>query len=137
MDVRGRSILITGAGSGIGRSLALHLAAHAPRLTLVGRRSVPLEKAAAAVRERGGQAAVVPLDLTTPGAPAAAVAAATEAFSGLDILVNNAGNVRAGRLETVQERDVLAQVALNLTAPILLTRAPRCPPCAPPATAWS
>jgi uncharacterized oxidoreductase len=123
MDLHDRSILLTGAGSGIGRSLALQLADHSPRLTLVGRRAGPLEEVAALVRERGGAAHVVPADVTAPGAPAAVVAAAEERYGGIDVLVNNAGNVRAGRLEAVSEHEVLAQIALNLTAPILLTRA--------------
>jgi uncharacterized oxidoreductase len=123
MDLHDRSILLTGAGSGIGRSLALSLADHAPRLTLVGRRAEPLEEVAALVRERGGQAHVVPADVTAQGAPEAVVAAAQERFGGIDVLVNNAGNVRAGRLEAIEEAEVLAQIALNLSAPILLTRA--------------
>ena len=123
LDLRDRSILLTGAGSGIGRSLALHLADHTPRLSLVGRRTEPLEEVAELVRARGGQVQVVPADLTETGAAAAAVAAAQERFGGIDVLVNNAGNVRAGRLESIGEAEVLAQIALNLTAPILLTRA--------------
>ncbi len=123
MDLHDRSILLTGAGSGIGRALALQLADYAPRLTLVGRRAEPLEEVAAQVRERGGQALVVPSDLTSSGAPSVVVATAQEQFGGIDVLANNAGNVRAGRLEAVEESEVLAQVALNLTAPILLTRA--------------
>lgn len=123
MDLHGRSILLTGAGSGIGRSLALQLAEHQPRLTLVGRRPEPLEEVAAEVRKRGGHAMVVAKDLTGPGAPAKAAAAAERAFGGIDVLVNNAGNVRAGRLEATEEAAVVAQIALNLTAPILLTRA--------------
>ncbi len=123
MDLHDRSILLTGAGSGIGRALALQLAEHAPRLTLIGRRADPLEGVAAQVRERGGQALVLPSDLTAPGAAAAVVAGAQERFGDIDVLVNNAGNVRAGRLEAIDEAEVVAQVALNLTAPILLTRA--------------
>lgn len=72
MDLQDRSILLTGAGGGSGAALALELAARSARLTLVGRRLGPLDEVAAAVRERGGQAHVVSLDLTGPGAPAVA-----------------------------------------------------------------
>lgn len=123
MDLKDRSVLLTGAGTGIGRSLALQLAEHTTRLTLVGRRSQPLEEVAALVRERGSDAHVLAADVTAPGAAAAVVAGAQERFGGIDVLVNNAGNVRAGRLEAIEEEEVLAQIALNLTAPVLLTRA--------------
>ncbi len=123
MDLQERSILLTGAGSGIGQAMALELASRSAKLTLVGRRSEPLEDVASLVRERGGQAYVVALDLAGPGAPAAAVTAAQEHFGRIDVLINNAGNVRAGRLEALAESEVLAQIALNLVAPILLTRA--------------
>lgn len=123
MDLKNASILITGAGSGIGKALALRLAEHSPRLTLVGRRQQPLEELADRVRELGAEALVVTADLTDPGAPTKVVAASRAEFGGVDVLVNNAGNVRAGRLEVIEESEVLAQVALNLTAPILLARA--------------
>jgi uncharacterized oxidoreductase len=60
MDLHDRSVLLTGAGSGIGRSLALALADHKSRLTLVGRRSGPIEEVADLVRERGADTRVVP-----------------------------------------------------------------------------
>ncbi|MDP9459907.1 MAG: SDR family NAD(P)-dependent oxidoreductase [Actinomycetota bacterium] len=123
MDLHDRSILLTGAAGGIGRSLALQLTQYAPRLTLVGRRAEGLEEVATLVREQGGQAHVVAADLTAPGAAGDVVAAAQERFGGIDVLVNNAGNVRAGRLETIEQAEVIAQISLNLTAPILLTRA--------------
>ncbi|GAB3662955.1 glucose 1-dehydrogenase [Nocardioides korecus] len=123
MDLKNASILITGAGSGIGEALAVRLAEHAPRLTLVGRRRGPLDDLADRVRQLGGEAHVVTADLTETGAPARVVAAARAEFGGIDVLVNNAGNVRAGRLEAIEESEVVAQIALNLTAPILLTRA--------------
>ncbi len=123
MDLKSASILITGAGSGIGQALSLRLAEHSPRLTLVGRRQQPLDDLADRIRQLGGAAQVVPADLTEPGAPAQVVAAARAEFGGVNVLVNNAGNVRAGRLETIEEFEVVAQIALNLTAPILLTQA--------------
>jgi len=123
MDLHQRSILLTGGEGGIGAALALRLAGHAARLTLVGRHGGPLEEAAAKVRAAGGEAQVVTADLAEAGAPARVVAAAVDRFGGLDVVVNNAGNVRAGRLERISEEEVVAHVALNVTAPILLTRA--------------
>jgi len=123
MDLHERSILLTGGGSGIGRSLALHLADQHVKLTLVGRRAGPLEEVAEQVHAAGSQAHIITADLTESGAPADVVAQATARFGGIDVVVNNAGNVRAGRLEQVPEQDILAQLALNLAAPILLTRA--------------
>ncbi|WP_216698735.1 SDR family NAD(P)-dependent oxidoreductase [Arthrobacter sp. H41] len=69
MDLNNRTILLTGAGSGIGRALALELAQYAPRLALVGRRQEPLEEVADLVREKGEQAVVIPADLTADGTP--------------------------------------------------------------------
>lgn len=123
MDLKNRSILLTGAGTGIGRALALELAEHSPRLALVGRRREPLDEVASLVREKGAEAVVLPYDLTAPGAPGLVAAAAKEQLGGIDVLINNAGNVRAGRLEDLKEAEILSQIALNLTAPILLTRA--------------
>ena len=66
---------------------------------------------------------MVTADLTEPEAPHQVAAAAQDHFGGIDALVNNAGNVRAGLLDAIEESEVVAQIALNLTAPILLTRA--------------
>ncbi len=134
MSITGRPILLTGGGSGIGRSLALKLADKNVRLTLVGRRADPLEEGAEQVRAAGSHATVVTADLFQPGALAGVVSQATAAFGGIDVLINNTGNVRAGRVDTITEDEITAQLQLNLTAPILLTRA-ACPLCASPATA--
>ena len=56
MDVQGRSVLLTGGGSGLGRALALQLARRQARTALVGRRRDPLEKVAEQVRSRGSEA---------------------------------------------------------------------------------
>ncbi len=82
MDLHGRSVLLTGAGSGSGRALALQLADQQPRLTLVGRHREPLDEVAATVRAQGGQAHVVAADLTAPGAPAAVAEQARRQFGG-------------------------------------------------------
>jgi uncharacterized oxidoreductase len=123
MNITNQSILITGAGSGIGRATAIALARKGARLTLFGRRQEPLEETARLVQEAGGEARVVTGDVADVSAGERAIQTATEQYGGLDVLINNAGNVRAGRLETIELTDIQAQIEVNLTGPILLTRA--------------
>jgi short-subunit dehydrogenase len=123
VDIAGRKVLVTGAGSGIGRELALRFAAEAGAIALVGRRRGPLAETAGLVRAAGGTAHVLPADLTDREAIEPVVRAAAEALGGLDVLINNAGNIAAGGLESLAEADIAAMVELDLLAPILVTRA--------------
>lgn len=123
MDLTNRHGVITGAGSGIGREIAVALAHRGGRLLLVGRREAALQETAKLVTNAGGTAETLALDITNPAAPDTVVATACDRLGRLDLLVNNAGNVRAGRLEDHAVADVHAMINLNLTAPILLTRA--------------
>ena len=88
--LRGKTALITGGGSGIGRGLALALAAHGCNVAVVGRRAEPLAAAADEIRARGVRAAGIPADVRDPAAVEQAVAQAAELAGRLDILVNNA-----------------------------------------------
>ncbi len=121
MDLSGKSVLVTGAGSGIGRATAVKIADKGAKLTLIGRREEPLRETAKLVEEAGGEAQVVAGDVTDAAAREQVVQAAV-AFGGLDVLVNNAGNVRAGRLEDLDAGVIQTQIEVNLLAPILLTR---------------
>ncbi|MCA1709992.1 MAG: SDR family NAD(P)-dependent oxidoreductase [Actinobacteria bacterium] len=123
MEVSRKSVLLTGAGSGIGRATAIEFARKGARLTLVGRRQEPLEETARLVSEAGGEAQVISGDVTAPEVRQRAIQAAVERFGGLDVLINNAGAVRAGRLENIDTAEIQAQIEANLTAPILLIRA--------------
>jgi short-subunit dehydrogenase len=123
MQLSNRKALITGAGSGIGRGLALRLADRGGSLALAGRRIEPLKETCRLVIERGGSAHVIGADLSQAATPARLVDEAVAALGGLDLLVNNAGNVRAGELESLSEADVAAMVNVDLLAPILLARA--------------
>ncbi|HZE32566.1 MAG TPA: SDR family NAD(P)-dependent oxidoreductase [Actinoallomurus sp.] len=123
MQLDDRKILITGAGSGIGRALALRLADLGGALALAGRRAEPLHETARLVRERGASAHVIPADLADAAVPARLVAQTVTALGGLDLLINNAGNVRAGELESVSEAEIHAMIDVDLVAPILLARA--------------
>jgi short-subunit dehydrogenase len=122
MKLEGRSILLTGAGSGIGRELAVALASKGARLLLTGRRAQSLQETATLVAEAGGTARTVAGDLCDESHRRAVVDAAANSHGGLDILVNNAGNISAGRLERISEADIRAMIDVGLLAPILLTR---------------
>lgn len=118
-----RRVLVTGGGSGIGRAFAIQLAERGTQVMVVGRREQPLRDTASHVQERGGTAHVVSADLIDPAQADRVVEAAVSAMGGLDVVINNAGNVSAGRLEDTSVDDITAMVALNLVAPILVTRA--------------
>lgn len=123
MQLANRSTLITGAGSGIGRALALALAYEGARLTLFGRRPAPLAETAGLARAVGAEARVVTGDVRSEADRQRVLAACEAAYGGLDLLVNNAGVVCAGRLEAMSASDIRVQIETNLLGPILLTRA--------------
>ncbi len=87
----GRVAVVTGGGSGIGRGCALRLAEAGAAVFVVGRRSEPLSETVQMVRQTGGQAEMLAVDLRQPAAAAEVVETALAAFGRLDILVNNAG----------------------------------------------
>lgn len=122
MDLTNRRGIITGAGQGIGKGLALAFAAQGAHLLLVGRKQETLVESARLVQESGGSAEILVQDLSDAGA-VEAVRAAVESWASVDLLVNNAGNVRAGRLEDSTAEDTRSMIDLNLTAPLLLTQA--------------
>ncbi len=92
-------VIVTGASSGIGRALSLLLADRGAKVVLAARRLERLEQAAAACRERGGEALAVQADVADEGQCKALVQKAVDAFGGLDMLVNNAGLAVSGLFE--------------------------------------
>ncbi len=95
----GRSIIVTGGGSGLGLAMAKAFAGHGARVTIAGRRRERLEEAAAAIANaarEGGAVETFPADVRDPEQAAALVARAAERFEHVDGLVNNAaGNFLA------------------------------------------
>lgn len=113
----GKIVLITGAGSGIGRALAQEADRLGHTLILVGRRAETLAETAALL-SRAAQ--IVAADITDAEGRAAIRAAVAQ--TGLDILINNAGRLASGGLEQLSDRDLADLVATNIAAPVALTR---------------
>ncbi|NLC58930.1 MAG: SDR family oxidoreductase [Armatimonadetes bacterium] len=93
-DLRGKVALVTGAGTNIGRAIALRFAIEGCRLVICGRRAELLEETAALARARGGECAVVPADLSREADIDHLFQATLEAFGTLDVLVQNAAEMR-------------------------------------------
>jgi short-subunit dehydrogenase len=116
----GKTVLITGASEGIGRALALELAAEGPRLLLSARNGARLEETAQECRARGATAETFAGDVGRPEDCSACVARALECFGGLDVLVNNAGITMWARFDAVTDFSVYERLlAVHMTAAAL------------------
>jgi short-subunit dehydrogenase len=119
---RDKVALVTGASAGIGAAAARQFAAEGARVALLARTRAKLEGIVADIRDAGGEAEAVPTDVRDATACATALRSVAERFGGIDVLVNNAGANRRGPVETHDAEELAAVVAVNLTAPIVLTR---------------
>ncbi|MFG2209027.1 SDR family oxidoreductase [Streptomyces sp. NPDC048638] len=122
----GRVAVVTGAGSGIGRAVALELAAAGWQVVLAGRRLEALDETArrSGHRTEGRTAVPVPADVTRPDEVDALFATVRERFGRLDLLFNNAGTFgRPGPLEDLSYDDWRAVVDVNLTGSFLCAQA--------------
>ena len=107
--------VVTGAGSGVGRAVALRFAAEGWQVALVGRRSTLAGTAARAGADAGGRIALFPCDVSEPDAVGGMGAAVLERFGSVDVLVNAAGiNVPQRSFERLSLDDWHAVLATNL-----------------------
>jgi NAD(P)-dependent dehydrogenase (short-subunit alcohol dehydrogenase family) len=115
--------MVTGAGTGIGKSAALALLNDGYRVTLVGRRREPLDKAVQDAGAAGKNALVVPCDIGKPEQVRALFAKAKETFGRLDVLFNNAGmGAPAIPMEDISFEQWSAVVSVNLTGMFLCSQ---------------
>jgi NAD(P)-dependent dehydrogenase (short-subunit alcohol dehydrogenase family) len=123
-DLGGKVAVITGAGRGLGKTLAQRYAAAGASVVLSGRSGTALEDVAEAIKRSGGKAACVVADVSRPADVQAMFDAAGAAFGRVSILVNNAGiagpTAEIGDVGLDDWNDVLA---VNLTGPFLCCRA--------------
>ncbi|HEV3481272.1 MAG TPA: SDR family oxidoreductase [Candidatus Acidoferrales bacterium] len=115
--------IVTGAGSGIGKSVAVALAQNGYSVVLAGRRKEPLEATAIEVRQSSSRTLVVAADINDPAAVRDLFAKTKDAFGRLDLLFNNAGiSGRAIPLEDLTYDQWKSIVDTNLTGTFLCTQ---------------
>ncbi len=119
----GKTALITGAGSGIGREVALELARRGVSVALAGRSEAKLTETAAQIGYEGGDAVTIVADVTDPAQVERLVAETTRAFDGLDILVNSAGVGLIKPLETTTAAEIDTLLDTNIKGLMLVTQA--------------
>ncbi len=121
-DRQGKVAVVTGAGTGIGKAVAMALLQDGYHVALAGRRVDLLEEAAAA-GPAGGRALVAPTDVSDPLSVRALFARTVEAFGRLDLLFNNAGvNAPGIPLEELSYEQWKSVVDINLTGAFLCTQ---------------
>ena len=125
MTGRGGSALVTGAGTRIGRALALRLAAEGYDVAVHCRSAhrAEAEATVSAIEALGPRATVVFADLAQPEEVGGIVPAAAAALGPLSVLVNNAAIFELDRLETLSARSFERHIAINLRAPVFLAQA--------------
>ncbi|MBI4280211.1 MAG: glucose 1-dehydrogenase [Armatimonadetes bacterium] len=122
-SLEGRVALVTGGGTGLGRSIAEVLAEAGAGVAVVGRRPEPPAQTAAAIEARGGKALAVAADVTATAALPDVISRVTGWGGRLDILVNNAGAGTRRAILEVDEAEWDRLHAVNLKAAFFMTKA--------------
>jgi NAD(P)-dependent dehydrogenase (short-subunit alcohol dehydrogenase family) len=121
--LKGRTIFITGAGTGLGRSMALRFAELGANLFIVGRREEPLKKTVEDIRGAGAKAAYFSADVRDFDAVEKAIEAAEKEFGQVDTLVNNAAGNFIARTEKLSPNAFNAVVGIVLQGTFFCTLA--------------
>lgn len=121
--LREKTVLITGAGQGIGKAAAVAFAKEGAQLAICGRNLAALEAVAKELRVFGAEVVAESCDITNEGQVAEFIAVVIKEFGRIDILINNAGVLGPkGPLVAAAADDWRATLEVNLTGPFLMTR---------------
>jgi NAD(P)-dependent dehydrogenase (short-subunit alcohol dehydrogenase family) len=110
LDLKGKSVLVTGGNRGVGLAIALAFAEEGANVAVCGRDKAALEAAEAKIAGQGVKAKAVAVDLFTAEGCTGAVQAAVDAFGGLDVLVNNASTAVSGNVETLDDEGLMERL---------------------------
>jgi NAD(P)-dependent dehydrogenase (short-subunit alcohol dehydrogenase family) len=122
-DFEGKTVLITGATSGIGRAAALRFADSGARVAAVGRNQTALSKLGEDLLAYGPQPVSICADVTVESDVDRIVATVRQEFDGLDVLVNAAGHIANGTIENTQIAEWDRMMNVNLRAVFVLMQA--------------
>ena len=122
-DFTDKTAIVTGAGSGIGKAIALELASRGCDVAVCGRRLEPVQATAAEITAQGRRAFAASADVSNGESVTAFVAEVLKAFGHIDILVNNAGLTRDNLLIRMSEEEWDAVLGTNLKGAFLLSKA--------------
>jgi NAD(P)-dependent dehydrogenase (short-subunit alcohol dehydrogenase family) len=119
----GKVAIITGGGTGIGRSCALLFAQEGARVVIAARRKEKLDAVAKEIAAAGGQALAVECDVTIKESAERALRKTEEQFGRVNVIVNNAGTVHVGTAEETSDGDWNRTISANLTGTFYVSRA--------------
>ncbi len=120
--LEGRTALVTGAGRGIGRAIAVRLAREGASVALLARTVAQLEEVRERIEQAGGRALVCECDVSSETQVADCVSEAASSLGRMDIVVNNAAVGRFGPLEAMSVADWDLVMAVNVRGPFLVCR---------------
>ncbi|MDA0662816.1 MAG: SDR family oxidoreductase [Proteobacteria bacterium] len=123
LQLKGKSVVVTGGNRGIGRGIALAFAAEGANVSIVGRDTQALAKVKGEIEALGVKANTVAADLFTAEGCSRAVDESAAAFGGVDILVNNASTSVSGTLETLTDAQLMERLEGKTLAYMRCSRA--------------
>jgi len=122
-NLDGKVALVSGSGRGIGRSIALKLAASGARVVVNDLDAAPAEDTVAAIKAAGGEAIACAGSVTAPDFAERFVGTALDRYKALDIIVNNAGYTWDNVIQKMTDEQWYAMIDVHLTAPFRILRA--------------